>query len=93
MPINFGTDSPLAVQNLPSSFATAGVPIGWYNARRKLLVKLATSYLGDANSAVAVMSSQGVADTSIMIKLVFFWDTKTRPSGMATTALGKATVP
>jgi hypothetical protein len=64
MPINFGTDSPLAVQNLPSSFAPNGVPIGWYNARRKLLVKLATSYLGDANSAVAVMSSQGVADTS-----------------------------
>ena len=64
MPINFGTDSPLAVQNLPSSFAPAGVPIGWYNVRRKLLVKLATSYLGDANSAVAVMSSQGVADTS-----------------------------
>jgi hypothetical protein len=64
MSINFGTDSPLAVQNLPSSFAPSGVPIGWYNARRKLLVKLATSYLGDANSAVAVMSSQGVADTS-----------------------------
>jgi hypothetical protein len=55
----FGTDTPIAASALPSS----NVGLGWYNVQRKRLQKLAAQYVGEESAAVAVLRSQGAADT------------------------------
>jgi hypothetical protein len=62
MPLSFGNDtSPLPWALLPGN----NVGLGWYNVQRKRLKKFALQYLGEAPEAVAVLRSQGEADTSL----------------------------
>lgn len=65
MTINFGSDSPLNIDNLGTSYVVSGSPIGWYNSKRINLRRLAQQYLNTPPLAVQVLRSQGEADATI----------------------------